>query len=404
MADNPNLFNQGGLFGPAGGGFGGLLDPRAQAMLGAAQVLSQAGGPSRMPISTGAALSSAMAQGVNSYRQAQAAGMQQQMNQMKFDQAKRAQGAAQTQKLARERYLTALRNGGKDMAGNPVNMNALAAAAAPDAYIGASIKQRFEKPAKPMYKERDYPLKGGMVQKQISQDGGITWTNLGPAAPASASTNVSVSMGRAAGEGLLKNWQGIVDNGMQAQTNLGTVNQMQTLLEGGIQTGFAQPMMLDIQRAYQRFDPNYKVSEVAGGEAFTGLSNKIILPLVKQLGVNPTDKDLDFIVKGSPELAKSPAGNRLMLKALEVSQKRQIRMSQLSTQFMQENAPAIESGAMSPLIAQIKFNQYLQSATANDPFFKQAADDMRSAYAAVVGGSLTKSSAADAAKAGGFVN
>jgi hypothetical protein len=147
MADNLNLFNQGGLFGPAGGGFGGLLDPRAQAMLGAAQVLSQAGGPSRMPISTGAALSSAMAQGVNSYRQAQAAGMQQQMNQMKFDQAKRAQGAAQTQKLARERYLTALRNGGKDMAGNPVNMNALAAAAAPDAYIGASIEQRFAKPA-----------------------------------------------------------------------------------------------------------------------------------------------------------------------------------------------------------------------------------------------------------------
>ena len=147
MADNPNLFNQGGLFGPAGGGFGGLLDPRAQAMLGAAQVLSQAGGPTRMPISTGAALSSAMAQGVNSYRQAQAAGMQQQMNQMKFDQAKRAQAAAQTQKLARERYLTALRNGGKDMAGNPVNMNALAAAAAPNAYIDASIKQRFAKPA-----------------------------------------------------------------------------------------------------------------------------------------------------------------------------------------------------------------------------------------------------------------
>mgnify|MGYP003150074577 CR=1 FL=1 len=84
MVDNLNLFNQGGLFGPAGGGFGGLLDPRAQAMLGAAQVLGQAGGPSRMPISTGAALSSAMAQGVNSYRQAQAAAAQQQMARLNY--------------------------------------------------------------------------------------------------------------------------------------------------------------------------------------------------------------------------------------------------------------------------------------------------------------------------------
>jgi len=185
---------------------------------------------------------------------------------------------------------------------------------------------------------------------------------------------------------------------------LGTVNQMQALLEGGVNTGFAQPMMLDIQRAYQRIDPNYKIESVAGGEAFAGLSNKIILPLVKQLGVNPTDKDLDFIVKGSPELAKSPAGNRLMLKALEVSQNRQIRMSQLATQWMQKNAPAIEGGTLSPLMAQIEFRKYLQNATVNDPEFKQAADDMKMAYAAVVGGSLTESSAQNAAKAGGYVN
>jgi hypothetical protein len=210
-------------------------------------------------------------------------------------------------------------------------------------------------------------------------------------------------MGQSAGEGLLKDWRGLVDSGRQAKTNLSTVNQMQTLLEGGVNTGFAQPMMLDIQRAYQRFDPNYKIESVAGGEAFAGLSNKIILPLVKQLGVNPTDKDLDFIVKGSPELAKSPAGNRLMLKALEVSQQRQIRMSQLATQWMQENAPAIESGTLSLWMAQIKFTQYLQDATVNDPVFKKAADDMRGAYAAISQNPLTKSSAEDAAEKGGFV-
>ena len=379
-----------GLFGQVGGGtgFGGLLDPRSAALGGAAQVLTQAGGPTRMPVSTGAAMANAMANASANYRQAQAAGMQQQMQKMQYDAAVLA---AQNRKAFTDAIAS----------GDQAAIRRTAAVAHP----GKAAEAYFRKP---QYKQRKIPVRGVgggyLYQSQESADGGQSWTNLGPAAPASASTNVSVSMGKAAGEGLLENWQGLVDSGRQAQTNLGTVNQMQTLLDGGVKTGFAQPMMLDIQRAYQRIDPNYKIESVAGGEAFAGLSNKIILPLVKQLGVNPTDKDLDFIVKGSPELAKSPAGNRLMLKALEVSQKRQIRTSQLATQWMQENAPAIESGDMSPLSAQIKFYQYLESATANDPFFKQAADDMRSAYAAVVGGSLTKSSAADAAKAGGFVN
>jgi hypothetical protein len=378
-----------GLFGQVGTGtgFGGLLDPRSQAMLGAAQALTQAGGPTRMPVSTGAALSSAMANASANYRSAQAAGMQQQMNKMQYDAAVLA---AQNRKAFTDAQAS----------GDQAAIRRAAAAA----YPGKAAEAYFRKP---QYKQRKIPVRGvgGKVlyQSQESNDGGQTWTNLGPAAPASASTNVSVSMGQSAGEGLLKDWRGLVDSGRQAKTNLSTVNQMQTLLEGGVNTGFAQPMMLDIQRAYQRFDPNYKIESVAGGEAFAGLSNKIILPLVKQLGVNPTDKDLDFIVKGSPELAKSPAGNRLMLKALEVSQQRQIRMSQLATQWMQENAAAIESGTLSLWMAQIKFTQYLQDATVNDPVFKKAADDMRGAYAAISQNPLTKSSAEDAAEKGGFV-
>ena len=73
-----------GLFGQVGGGWGGLLDPRSQGMIGAAQALTQAGGPTRMPVSTGAALSNALAAGVGGYRQAQAAQMQRQMNKMKM--------------------------------------------------------------------------------------------------------------------------------------------------------------------------------------------------------------------------------------------------------------------------------------------------------------------------------
>ena len=84
MTNGLNLFNQPGLLGNVGMNVSGLLDPNQQAMMGAAQVLTQAGAPSRVPVSTGQALANAMAQGVSSYRQAQAAGMKQQMNKMKM--------------------------------------------------------------------------------------------------------------------------------------------------------------------------------------------------------------------------------------------------------------------------------------------------------------------------------
>ena len=357
MMNNLNLFNQPGLLGNVGMNFGGLLDPRSQAMLGAAQALTQAGAPSRVPISTGQALANAMAQGVSSYRQAQAAGMKQQMNKMAYD-------AAILQAQNRKAFSDAVASGDQD---------AIRAAAA-RAYPGKMAEQIF---AKPQYKQRKVPVKGTgsgfLYQSQESYDGGRSWKNLGPAAPASASTNVSVSMGNKAFEGLLKDYRGATETALAARDNLSTVNQMQTLLEGGVKTGFGRETMMDLQRAYQLIDPDYKIEDVAAGESFVGLSNKIILPQVKKLGVNPTDKDLTFIVKGSPSLSKSAAGNRLMLRALEISYQRQIRLGELSTQFMRENAAALQDGSMDPLNAQIAYNEYLQNAYVTDPVFKRAA-------------------------------
>jgi len=55
--------------------------------------------------------------------------------------------------------------------------------------------------------------------------------------------------------------------------------------------------------------------------------------LVKELGVNPTDKDLDFVIKGSPELSKSVEGNKLMLKALKLSNARAIDQHNFDNSF-----------------------------------------------------------------------
>jgi len=137
-----------GLLGQVGGQGSSLfgIDPQTSGLLAAAQALGQASAPSRTPQGTGAMMSNALAAGVGGYRQAQLAGMQQQMQKMQYQNAQRAQAAAQARNLARDRYVNALQADGKDMAGNPVNMNALAAAAAPDAFIGAAIKSGLKKP------------------------------------------------------------------------------------------------------------------------------------------------------------------------------------------------------------------------------------------------------------------
>ena len=110
-----------------------------------------------------------------------------------------------------------------------------------------------------------------------------------------------------------------------AQSVLTNVDTLENLLNQGVDTGFGANVSLGLQKIGQTIiGPNYKVPEIAGREAFQGASTQLILPLVKQLGVNPTDKDLDFVRTGSAELGKSEAGNRLMLSALRLSANRRI--------------------------------------------------------------------------------
>jgi len=109
----------------------------------------------------------------------------------------------------------------------------------------------------------------------------------------------------------------------QASNSLTTVENLTNILDQGLQTGFGEQSKLALNRALQfAFGQDFKPVEVASAEAFAAGTTKMILPLVKELGVNPTDKDLDFVVKGSAELSKSVAGNRLMLKAVELSARR----------------------------------------------------------------------------------
>jgi len=110
-----------------------------------------------------------------------------------------------------------------------------------------------------------------------------------------------------------------------ANAVLTNVDTLENLLNQGVNTGFGANLSLGLQRIGQSIiGEDYKMPEIAGREAFQAASTQLILPLVKQLGVNPTDKDLDFVRTGSAELGKSESGNKLMLTALRLSANRRI--------------------------------------------------------------------------------
>ena len=72
-------------------------------------------------------------------------------------------------------------------------------------------------------------------------------------------------------------------------------------------------------------------------EVFQALSRQIIIPLVKQLGVNPTDKDFQIIESASAGLGQTIEGNLILLQAAKIGAERFIMIEDAYQQFTADN-------------------------------------------------------------------
>jgi hypothetical protein len=157
---------------------------------------------------------------------------------------------------------------------------------------------------------------------------------------------------------------------------------MSDLLDAGVKTGFGQETMLGLQRAGQLFNPDFKIKETAGQEAFLAGSNEVILPQVKKLGVNPTDTDLKFIERGSATLSKSVEGNKLMIDATKIKFQRDALLQEFASDWQARNAALINSD---PVTADAKFNQDLIALTKTHPLYTEAPATLRNRYQQITG-------------------
>jgi len=188
---------------------------------------------------------------------------------------------------------------------------------------------------------------------------------------AKSGSGVTINTGdKKGGEATVKTITDLAKTATSARQTLARVDQMTGLLDSGVATGFGQETITGFKRIGQFFNPNYKVKEVAGAEAFVGNANAMIGPLVKQLGSNPTDKDLKFFVTASPTLGKSVEGNKLLLKGIKLSNARDIALSNAAQEFLQR--PENENIGSEGLKGYGKLQKHLTEVATTSPLFTQA--------------------------------
>jgi hypothetical protein len=210
---------------------------------------------------------------------------------------------------------------------------------------------------------------------------------------------VSNNMQRGFGDTLTETISSNIKAGRAAVAANSAVQSMQTLLDEGVRTGFGQDTMLQLGRAGQFFDPEFKVKGLAGQEAFQSFATGVILPQVKQLGVNPTDADLKFISTGSPGLSKTPEGNKLLLSALQLKLNREQDLARFTNQFLASNQELVTKN---PVQAYTKFNDAFDQYTQTSPLYGPAADSLRQRFNALGSRSTGNPAARGALQRGGL--
>jgi NAD(P)H-dependent FMN reductase len=224
---------------------------------------------------------------------------------------------------------------------------------------------------------------GGLVQRRAPTDARTSAMKnaeaqgLVPGSPeynafiAKSGSGVTINTGdKKGGEATVSTITDLAKTATSARQTLARVDQMTGLLDSGVATGFGQETITGLKRVGQFFNPEYKVKEVAGAEAFIGNANAMIGPLVKLLGSNPTDNDLKFFVTASPTLGKSVEGNRLLLKGIKLSNARDVALSNAAQEFVQR--PENENIGSEGLKGFAKLQKHLTEVATSSPLFTQA--------------------------------
>lgn len=171
-------------------------------------------------------------------------------------------------------------------------------------------------------------------------------------------------------------YQGMADIGSQ-RANL---NQLSALIDAGAQTGFAQGFLAQARNL--GIDLGLNVEDPSPELVFQAISNRIALPLVKSLGQNPTDTDLQLILDSAPSLSQTPEGNRILIDTINLKLDRQEIIAQALMDFEDSNQDLLRSN---PVTYRQKLDRLLIEIQNSEEFKNKAVFQLKAQAASVLG-------------------
>ena len=114
-----------------------------------------------------------------------------------------------------------------------------------------------------------------------------------------------------------------------------SIGQLSDLLDNGTKTGQFQDLLTTV-RGYG-FDLGLNVENPTEQQVFKAISTQLVVPLMKQLGSQPTDRDSQMMLDSYPSLSLTAEGNRLLIDVMGLKLDRDEIMTRAIIAFEDEN-------------------------------------------------------------------
>ncbi len=158
--------------------------------------------------------------------------------------------------------------------------------------------------------------------------------------PASGTT-VNLKTGENISGKIVNRWFESDDAGQEARKIYAKMSRLEQLLGDGLQTGFGAETFLTINRALKAAGLTDK--DVSNEEEALALITTEAISGAKELGVNPTDKDLEMIFQRGVQLKNTPKGNRMIIKYRKEIAQRNIERAEWLDNFVANNATLLDA-------------------------------------------------------------
>jgi hypothetical protein len=130
--------------------------------------------------------------------------------------------------------------------------------------------------------------------------------------------------------------------GRAARSQLAEVNLMADLLRRGAETGFGEATKNQLRSVFDSLGFEVDVNALQTGEGLTAFSNRLALTVRNPAGGAGmpgamSDPDREFLVSTVPGLARTEAGNALLIAVMQKQLERKIEISRMAVEYYQKN-------------------------------------------------------------------